>query len=66
MNQTTVLPLLFVMILNTYSSIFLFLHVTYIKFIEYRVEFVIGHSAQLCIHTCSVSHATSQLAVKYN
>jgi hypothetical protein len=34
MIQTTVLQLLYVMISNTYSSNFLFLHVTYIKFIE--------------------------------
>jgi hypothetical protein len=66
MIQTTVLQLWYVMISNTYSSNFLFLHVTYIKFIEYRVEFVIDHSAQLFIYVSGVSHVNSQLAVKYN
>ena len=66
MIWTTILQLLYVTISNTYSSNFLFLHVTYIKFIEYRVEFVIDHSAQLCIYICGVSHENSQLAVKSN
>lgn len=66
MIRTTVQQLLYVMISNTYSTNFLFLHVTYIKFIEYRVEFVIDHSAKLCIYIRGVSHVNSQLAVKHN
>lgn len=66
MIWTIIMQLLYAMISNTYSSNFLFLHATYIKFIEYRVQFVIDHSAQLCIYICGVSHVNSQLAVKSN